>query len=188
MMRSEAGATHAAAGAGWRAGLASPLGELCIVTDGAGRLLRAEFADTPGRRRGGAPGSAQVPEAEVPPAVARAFDRYFAGQLDALAALAVAPLGSAFQRRVWAALRDIPAGRTISYGQLARALGLDDPRAAIEVGAANGANPIAIAVPCHRVIASDGGLKGYAWGLPRKRWLLEHERAIAPSTADLPGF
>jgi len=91
------------------------------------------------------------------------------------------------------ALRGIPAGTTTSYGKLAKSLGFDDPRAAIDIGAANGANPIAIIVPCHRVIASNGDLKGYAWGLHRKRWLLEHEKAIAsrkeaPQTAMLPGF
>jgi len=99
------------------------------------------------------------------------------------------------QRQVWAALRDIPAGHTTSYGELARALGYDDPRMAIEIGAANGANPIAIVVPCHRVIAKNGDLKGYAWGLHRKRWLLEHERALpqvqqaeVQQTLRLPGF
>ena len=98
--------------------------------------------------------------------------------------------GTVFQRRVWAALRRIPAGRTVSYGQLARSLGLQDPRAAIDVGAANAANPVALIVPCHRVGASDGSLRGYAWGLARKRWLLVHEHALAdaPQTATLRGF
>lgn len=121
--------------------------------------------------------------------------RYFDGELQALDGLRTATAGSELQRRVWAALRHIPAGTTTSYGKLAKALGFDDPRAAIDMGAANGANPIAIIVPCHRVIASNGDLKGYAWGLHRKRWLLEHERAMAtrekesePQTAMLPGF
>jgi methylated-DNA-[protein]-cysteine S-methyltransferase len=87
------------------------------------------------------------------------------------------------QRKVWAALRHIPAGTTTTYGKLARDLGFDDPRAAIDIGAANGANPIAIVVPCHRVIASNGELKGYAWGLHRKHWLLEHEKALQPEAA-----
>ena len=95
--------------------------------------------------------------------------------------------------KVWAALRRIPAGSTTSYGKLARELGFEDPRAAIDIGAANGANPVAIVVPCHRVIASTGDLKGYAWGLHRKRWLLEHEKAVptrceGPRSAMLPGF
>ena len=90
-------------------------------------------------------------------------------------------------------MRRIPAGQTISYGWLARALGFRDPRAAIDIGAANGANPVAVIVPCHRVIASSGDLKGYAWGLHRKRWLLKHEDAL-PRAAEvleiprLPGF
>lgn len=119
--------------------------------------------------------------------------RYFAGELEALDALRTATAGSELQRRVWTALRRIPAGTTTTYGKLAKELGFDDPRAAIDMGAANGANPIALIVPCHHVIASNGDLKGYAWGLHRKRWLLEHEKAKAskeyePRTAMLPGF
>ena len=96
-------------------------------------------------------------------------------------------------RNVWAALRRIPVGQTTTCGALGRLLGFTDPRAAIDVGAAIGANPIAVIVPCHRVVASNGELKGYAWGLHRKRWLLEHEKAIqlqvgAPQSASLPGF
>ena len=90
------------------------------------------------------------------------------------------PNGTPFQLQVWAALRQIPAGATRSYGQLARDLGLEDPRAAIDIGVANAANPIAIVIPCHRVIAANGELRGYAWGLERKRWLLEHEKALRP--------
>jgi AraC family transcriptional regulator of adaptative response/methylated-DNA-[protein]-cysteine methyltransferase len=84
--------------------------------------------------------------------------------------------GTVFQRRVWEALRRIPAGETRSYAQIAAAVGM--PRAARAVGAAIGANPLAVLVPCHRVIGSDGGLTGYAWGLARKRRLLEREGAI----------
>jgi methylated-DNA-[protein]-cysteine S-methyltransferase len=81
----------------------------------------------------------------------------------------------------------------VSYGRLAKELGFVDPRAAIDMGAANGANPIAVIVPCHRVVASNGDLKGYAWGLHRKRWLLGHEKAMArkdeeSQSATLPGF
>ena len=97
---------------------------------------------------------------------------YFAGDLKALDDVAVDPEGTPFQRRVWSALRDIPPGETRSYGELARMLGTH-PRA---VGSANGANPVCLAIPCHRVIASDGKLCGYAWGEDRKRWLLAHER------------
>ena len=105
------------------------------------------------------------------------LDEYFGGQLDALDALAVDPAGTAFQRAVWTALRAIPAGRTASYGDVARRIGA--PAAVRAVGAANGANPIALVVPCHRVIGSDGSLTGYGGGLDRKRWLLAHEGALS---------
>jgi methylated-DNA-[protein]-cysteine S-methyltransferase len=85
--------------------------------------------------------------------------------------------GTAFQRRVWAGLCDIPYGETISYGELARRVG--SPKASRAVGLANGRNPVAIIVPCHRVIGADGSLTGYGGGLDRKVWLLEHERAGA---------
>jgi methylated-DNA-[protein]-cysteine S-methyltransferase len=85
----------------------------------------------------------------------------------------VATGGTPFQRRVWSALREIPVGRTVSYGALAQQLG--QPSAARAVGLANGRNPIGIVVPCHRVIGSNAALTGYAGGLARKRWLLEHE-------------
>lgn len=176
--------------------LPSPLGDLLLVTD-AQRTVRAlDFADHAARlrrirREPG--GNIDTTDAPAPGEVAEALARYFAGELDALAALPTAAAGSELQRRVWAALHRIPAGATTSYGQLARQLGFDDPRAAIDIGAAVGANPIALLVPCHRVIAGNGDLKGYAWGVHRKRWLLEHEKAIAPHapvarTATLPGF
>ena len=83
--------------------------------------------------------------------------------------------GTAFQQRVWSALRDIPYGQTISYGELARAVG--NPNASRAVGLANGRNPIGVIVPCHRVVGSTGSLTGYGGGIERKRWLLDHERA-----------
>jgi len=97
---------------------------------------------------------------------------YFAGDVRALDEIAVEPVGTPFQRRVWKALREIPPGETRTYGDLARQLGTH-PRA---VGSANGANPVCLAIPCHRVIGADGKLCGYAWGEDRKRWLLDHER------------
>jgi methylated-DNA-[protein]-cysteine S-methyltransferase len=103
-----------------------------------------------------------------------ALDAYFAGALDALSGLAVAPAGTPFQQRVWAALREIPAGRTWSYAQLAERVG----SVARAVGAANGANLVGIVIPCHRVIGADGGLVGYAGGLEAKRWLLRHEGGL----------
>ena len=112
-----------------------------------------------------------------------AFARYFAGDADAFADLPVDLRGSAFSRRVWSALREIAPGATASYGEIARRVG--SPRAARAVGAANRRNPLAIAVPCHRVSGGDGRLVGYAGGLARKRWLLDHEavwrQAAAPS-------
>jgi methylated-DNA-[protein]-cysteine S-methyltransferase len=138
-------------------------------------------------------GEVELTGTPAPAAIADAMARYFAGDLAALNALPTATGGSELQCRVWAALRRVPAGTTVSYGRLARKLGFVDPRAAIDIGAANGANPIAIVVPCHRVVASNGDLKGYAWGLHRKRWLLAHEKAMPSSeeesqTAALPGF
>lgn len=108
--------------------------------------------------------------------VARQLAEYFAGTR-ATFDLPLAPHGTPFERRVWAALREIPCGETRSYGELARALG----SSARAVGRANARNPIAIVVPCHRVIGADGSLTGYAGGLAAKRALLEHEGALSPS-------
>ncbi|WP_322028458.1 methylated-DNA--[protein]-cysteine S-methyltransferase [Paraburkholderia sp. J76] len=174
----------------------SPLGGLMLVSDAQHRLHALEFSDHRVRLHRGLRerhGSAELIDAAAPASIADAMTRYFSGELNALDALPVVMAGSDLEEKVWAALRRIPAGTTTSYGKLAKSLGFEDPRAAIDIGAANGANPIAIVVPCHRVIASNGELKGYAWGLHRKRWLLEHEKAIpSPSavaqTATLPGF
>ena len=102
---------------------------------------------------------------------------YFAGDVRALESVAVEPAGTPFQRRVWKALREIPHGETRSYADIARRIG--KPNAVRAVGAANGSNPVAIVVPCHRVIGQDGTLTGYGGGLPAKQWLLEHERTRA---------
>jgi methylated-DNA-[protein]-cysteine S-methyltransferase len=101
--------------------------------------------------------------------------RYFDGEIDALADIEVETWGTPFQERVWRQLREIPAGQTRTYGEVAHAIGA--PSAVRAVGAANGANPVAIVVPCHRVIGSDGKLTGFAGGIAGKRWLLEHEDA-----------
>jgi methylated-DNA-[protein]-cysteine S-methyltransferase len=105
-----------------------------------------------------------------------ALRRYLGGELDALDGIAVDTGGTAFQQRVWQTLRKIPAGRTWSYRDLAKKIG--NPAATRAVGAANGRNPVSVVVPCHRVVAADGSLWGYGGGLERKRWLLQHERAI----------
>lgn len=102
-----------------------------------------------------------------------AIERYLAGDLHALDDVAVAPSGTAFQRRVWAALREIPVGETRSYGEVAAAIGAAG--AVRAVGTANGANPLWLVVPCHRVIRGDGSLGGYGGGVHRKAWLLRHE-------------
>lgn len=122
----------------------------------------------------------------------RKLEAYFDGDLGAIDELKVTTGGTDFQRAVWAALRGIPAGCTISYQELANRIGR--PTAVRAVGLANGANPISIVVPCHRVIGSGGksSLVGYGGGLQRKRWLLEHEKAIPPlqeePQASLPGL
>ncbi len=107
---------------------------------------------------------------------------YFAGERTAFD-LPLAPQGDAFKQRVWALLREIPYGQTRSYGDLARELG--DRNLAQAVGTANGRNPIAIVVPCHRVIGADGSLTGYAGGLERKRFLLDHEAKVAGTWSKL---
>ncbi len=104
-----------------------------------------------------------------------AFKRYFKGDLGALDEIPVDAAGTDFQRSVWRALREIPAGETRSYRQIAERIG--KPNAVRAVGLANGQNPIALAIACHRVIGSDGSLTGYGGGLPNKRWLLDHEGA-----------
>lgn len=173
--------------------LESPQGPLRLVTDTQSRVHALDFTEglSPARRRMGfGAAEGELRAGPAPASVADALARYFDGDGAALDAVPVHTRGNALQKQVWAALRRIPAGRTVSYGQLARSLGLQDPRAAIDVGAANAANPVALIIPCHRVLASDGSLRGYAWGLERKRWLLVHEHALAdaPQTATLPGF
>ncbi|MEM1115105.1 MAG: methylated-DNA--[protein]-cysteine S-methyltransferase [Bacteroidota bacterium] len=144
--------------------LDTPLGPLVLVSDGEA-VVEATFDGTP-------PPDAR-PEADAVLAQATSELRaYFDGGAAAFA-VPVRPAGTPFQERVWAALCDIPHGQTTSYGALATRLG--DPQASQAVGAANGQNPIAILVPCHRVIGADGSLTGYAGGLERKRSLLALE-------------
>ena len=109
--------------------------------------------------------------------LADTLDRYFAGELRALDTLQVRRYGTKFQQKVWSALRKIPAGETTSYRALATKLNVSKAQRA--VGAATGANPISLVVPCHRVIGSDGTLVNYGGGIDRKRWLLKHEGALA---------
>ena len=161
--------------------LKSPLGGLLVVVDAEARLWALDFEDHAERMRRRLRTqhaiTASPAQARAPGAVREAIDGYFSGELGAVDGLAVHTGGTPFQRRVWLALREIPAGTTASYGQLARALG--HPKASRAVGRANGSNPIGIVLPCHRVIGADGTLTGYGGGLERKRWLLAHERAQA---------
>ena len=104
--------------------------------------------------------------------------RYFQGDVAAIDDVSVETGGTVLQRRVWAALRAIPAGTTVTYGDLARDVGR--PNAARAIGMINGQNPVAIVVPCHRVVGADASPTGYAGGLWRKRWLLHHEGVVGP--------
>jgi O-6-methylguanine DNA methyltransferase len=126
-------------------------------------------------------GKYRLTEDEIPNRFRRALIAYFAGDLAAIDSLPVCTAGTPFQQKVWAALREIPAGTTIGYGELAARIG--NRAATRAVGRANGANPVGIVVPCHRVIGSNGSLTGYGGGMYRKRWLLEHERAHLPHVA-----
>jgi len=117
-------------------------------------------------------GTAIEPQ-DDPAGAATALRAYFAGQLDALDAIEVELNGTEFQKRVWRALRQVGAGTTATYTEIARAISA--PLSIRAAGAANGANPIAVVVPCHRIIGNNGNLTGYGGGLDRKRWLLEHE-------------
>lgn len=161
--------------------VATPVGEVLLVTDGEGAVRALDFADYEPRmlrllRRhcGHAP---TLREGRAPEPVRKSVEAYFAGDVRALDDVIVKTGGTAFQKSVWAALRAIPAGETRSYGQLAAAIG--SPKAVRAAGLANGQNPIAVIVPCHRVIGANGALTGYAGGIERKRWLLAHEGARA---------
>ena len=160
--------------------LPSPLGVLYLVARGPA-LCAVAFADGWDREREALCrrfGPGVVLAAGVPASLRQALVRYFDGELAAIDTVPVDLGGTPFQRRVWAALRRVPAGATASYGDIAAAVGR--PTAVRAVGAANGRNPVPIVVPCHRVVAADGTLHGYGGGLPRKRWLLDHEGALAP--------
>jgi methylated-DNA-[protein]-cysteine S-methyltransferase len=111
----------------------------------------------------------------VPGLYSNALEAYFAGDFEPIAKIKVRTAGTPFQQQVWSALCEIPAGTTLSYGQLAAKLG--NPSASRAVGRANGLNPVAIVVPCHRVIGANGSLTGFGGGIERKKWLLDHEAA-----------
>ena len=159
--------------------VASPVGLCVLEFDGArrardlGPALAARFPDL-----GGAPDSLVAsPPKGGPLAPVRAWiRRYFTGHVTAGRDLELDLRGTPFEQKVWQALLDIPFGETRAYGQLALALGSKDLARA--VGLANSKNPVAVIVPCHRVIGANGSLTGFAGGMARKRWLLDHERGV----------
>ncbi len=156
-----------------RVELSTPIGRVVLVGR-RDRLHVLVFRDGWARGRAALTrrfGSFELVEGELE--ATSAVTDYFDGELSALDRIAVDPGGTPFQTRVWRRLRRLRPGATNTYGGLARSLG--SPRSSRAVGAANGANPIAVVIPCHRLVGSTGALTGYAFGLRRKRWLLEHE-------------
>lgn len=164
----------------------SPIGTILVACEGH-TLCALEFADCKDRMMAalrGRHGNFTFVETVDPAGVCTRIGAYLLGELDALDDIAVDGGGTEFQRKVWAELRRIAPGEVVSYGALAQRLGI--PNAVRAVARANALNPISIVVPCHRVIGSDGSLTGYGGGLPRKRWLLEHEGVVlAPEPSRL---
>ena len=158
--------------------LSSPIGTLALVASSVG-LCWVGFDPEPGAVRAGLERRfgpvALVPDPD-PAGASSTLRRYFEGDLQALDSIPVDTGGTPFQQQVWLTLRRIPVGKTWSYADMASAVGR--PSATRAVGAANGANPVGVVLPCHRVIGSNGSLTGYGGGLPRKVWLLRHEGAL----------
>jgi methylated-DNA-[protein]-cysteine S-methyltransferase len=156
----------------------SPIGTILAVTDGTA-LHALDFHDYVDRMRRLLQvhyGAVELDEGPDALDLRARVARYFGSDFNAFDGLPLLTNGTPFQRSVWDALLQIPVGTTTSYGALARSLG--DVKATRAVGLANGANPIAIVVPCHRVIGADGTLTGYGGGLHRKEWLLRHEGVL----------
>lgn len=158
--------------------LETPIGTALLVTDDQGFLRALDWSDYETRlhrllRRHY--GEFVLEPAPAPKDITRALTQYFAGDLAQLNTIKWRTNGTPFQRKVWTKLQTIPAGKTASYGSMATRLKV--PNAARAVGLANGANPVSVVVPCHRLIGADGSLTGYGGGLERKQWLLAHEGA-----------
>lgn len=157
----------------------TPIGSLMIAADQAGSLRVALFTEDENvlcrqlQLHYGKTGFT-IHRTCNPHGLSATISRYFDGELAAIDTISVATGGTPFQRKVWQELRNIPCGATTSYGEVARRIG--HPTAVRAVGAANGDNPVAVVVPCHRVIGSNGSLTGYGGGIERKRWLLDHEK------------
>ena len=155
--------------------VATPIGTVVLVVDGE-RLCSLDYADYEQRmmtllqKRYGA---VQLSKMNDPCGFSSRVQRYFAGDFGCLDEIPVSVGGTPFQQQVWERLRAIPVGKTVTYGEMAAQLG--KPKAYRAVGASNALNPIALVLPCHRVVGSNAALTGYAGGLERKQWLLRHE-------------
>jgi methylated-DNA-[protein]-cysteine S-methyltransferase len=154
----------------------TPIGDMLVVADEQDRLRALGWADLQARLDRTLAvlyGELELRAGPVSSLIKDSLHAYLEGKSDAIDAIPVETGGTAFQRSVWAELRRIPVGTTMSYGDFAARIGR--PKAVRAVGHANGSNPICVVVPCHRLIGADGSLTGYGGGLPRKRWLLDHE-------------
>jgi methylated-DNA-[protein]-cysteine S-methyltransferase len=156
--------------------LKTPIGTALLVSDADGVLLALDWEDHELRMKQLLRlqyGTVTLKPARASTATRAALKGYFSGDLDCLGTIRWRVAGTPFQRKVWTALAKIPPGVTMSYGGLSARLGM--PKAVRAVGHANGANPLSVVVPCHRLIGADGSLVKYGGGLERKRWLLVHE-------------
>jgi methylated-DNA-[protein]-cysteine S-methyltransferase len=156
----------------------TPIGDMLLAIDAEGRLRAADFHDFEPRMLRLLRlhyGETTLEAGAAPAATCSALAAYFEGELAALADIPWATGGTAFQQAVWRALGEVAPGTTQSYAALAARIG--KPAAVRAVGAANGANPLSIVVPCHRLVGADGALTGYGGGIARKAWLLAHEGA-----------
>jgi methylated-DNA-[protein]-cysteine S-methyltransferase len=168
--------------------LVTPIGAALLVSDADGVLRALDWEEYEPRMKELLRlqyGAVSLTEARAPVEIKTALTGYFKGDLDRLGAIPWRVGGTPFQRKVWTALPKIPAGTTMSYGALAAQL--DAPKATRAVGHANGANPLSVVLPCHRLIGAGGSLVKYGGGLERKRWLLAHEGVVLPGAAGPSG-
>ena len=156
----------------------TPIGDMILVArDGV--LMLLEFEDATGRVEREMKlrfKNFELQQTENPFGLSQIMQNYFSGSINAIDNILTDGGGTTFEKSVWAELRKVPSGTTVSYGSIARKLG--DINLSRAVGTANGRNPIAIVVPCHRVIGADGSMTGYGGGIARKEWLLRHEGAV----------